>query len=87
MVAIHKKGGGGLCAKIFIMHFYAQNAVSGLYEGRNGRSKKNFFFICIQKWGYTPGITVPWKVSAYRMAVGWHGLSPESIANPSTEII
>ncbi len=32
-----QKLGRGLYTKIFIMHFYAQNAVAGLYEGRNGR--------------------------------------------------
>ncbi len=35
---------GGLYTKICIMHFNAQNAVPGLYEGRNGRLQKNFFF-------------------------------------------
>ncbi len=29
--------------KIFIMHFYAENAVPGLYEGRNGRWEKIVF--------------------------------------------
>ncbi len=27
----------GLYTKIFVTHFYAQNAVPGQYEGRNGR--------------------------------------------------
>ncbi len=36
------------------MHFYAQNAVPGLYEGRNGRLQK----IAAKNGGYTPGITV-----------------------------
>ncbi len=40
----------GLYMKIFIMHFYVQNAVPGLYEeNRNGS-------VCSQKWGlYTRG--------------------------------
>ncbi len=68
------RGEGLYKTKIFIMHFYAQNAVPGLYEGRNGRLYKKFFFnFCSQKWGfipagYTPGITL-WHTIA--QTKGW----------------
>ncbi len=43
-------GGKGVCTKIFIMHFSAQNAFHGLYEGRNGRLQEKYFFAA-KKWG------------------------------------
>ncbi len=42
-----------------MMHFYAQNAVPGLYEGRNGRLQKIFILHLQPKMGggggYKPG--------------------------------
>ncbi len=53
MGVIHQ--GGGVIQKKFIVHFYAQNAVPGLYEGRNGRSQKIFIFFAAKNGGSTPG--------------------------------
>ncbi len=41
----------GLYTKIFIMHFNAQNAFPGLYESRNGRLQKKFYFFLAAKNG------------------------------------
>ncbi len=61
--------GGGVIQKNFIGHFYAQNAVPGLYtRAETEDCRKNCFLICSQRRGVIPRGVIH-QALQYRMSI------------------